>query len=264
MTTTQPQMMTKSFVVHPTTSADEHTTDHAQTMIFDGVHILKRVHRQNPPPSKPEPIPIDVDHPMHFDPADDSAYIDDPAMHQDAPAPNQEKKKRVIPQNALQCAVNHEQLMRQVLDMPISLPMKDMLGVSETMAKSFQELLKKSTDASQMTQTNMTTPAAQVFETNAQPQQATLKQYPLSIITVEVDGHPLDMIVDSGSEVNLVHRNIAKKTIQHPLDPTQSMNLHGATEGSSLMDGMIEQVPLRCGVWRHCDRCQLLGWKCPL
>src|SRR6266699_2024197 len=76
------------------------------------------------------------------------------------------------------------------------------------------------------------------------------------LLTLQVrhDGIPLLTIIDTGSELNLIQKEVAKKAIRLPIDLTQPVTMKDANGGSSMLKGYLPEVNLTCGsVSTICD-----------
>lgn len=189
-----------------------------------------------------EPMLVDIE-PTPFDVNDSDAYIEDDEDTIIIPMPTTERRKRTLAQTPLQRSLNGDHVIQQVLDTEISLPMRTVIGLSESLSKGIQDLLKKSTDPSQTIEqilapssnippTRPPTPAengrqnhAQVFETTIAPSRATITQAPLLTLNVETSGGVLKAINDCGSEVNLASRRVYDQFFESTARPNSDAHV---------------------------------------
>jgi len=66
-------------------------------------------------------------------------------------------------------------------------------------------------------------------------------------ITLECDGNPIEAIIDTGSQLNIVSEKICKSKIRRPIDFTASMSMNDANGGEGKLNGIVENVPLEYG-----------------
>ena len=69
----------------------------------------------------------------------------------------------------------------------------------------------------------------------------------LLTLQVQHEGVPLTAIIDTGSELNLIRNEVAKKAIKLPIDLTQPVTMKDANGGSGLLKGFLKEVTLTCG-----------------
>jgi hypothetical protein len=61
------------------------------------------------------------------------------------------------------------------------------------------------------------------------------------------DGKPISAIIDTGSQLNIVSRQVWKTQINHPIDVRRSISMNDANGGERKLQGLVENVPLTCG-----------------
>jgi hypothetical protein len=66
-------------------------------------------------------------------------------------------------------------------------------------------------------------------------------------LKMEIDQVPVIAIIDTGSQLNIVNTSLWKKTVQHPMDKTQSISMNDANGGKGILLGLVQNVPLHCG-----------------
>jgi len=50
-------------------------------------------------------------------------------------------------------------------------------------------------------------------------------------LKMEIDKVPVTAIIDTGSQLNIVNTNLWKRTVQRPMDKTQSISMNDANGG---------------------------------
>ena len=66
-------------------------------------------------------------------------------------------------------------------------------------------------------------------------------------VPVRVGRYIYNAIIDSGSEVNLIKRQVWEKDLKVPMDVSASMTLHDANGGTSTLKGIIPNLELKIG-----------------
>src|SRR6202044_1305010 len=66
-------------------------------------------------------------------------------------------------------------------------------------------------------------------------------------LKMEIDHIPVIAIIDTGSQLNIVNTALWKKTVQRPMDKTQSISMNDANGGKGVLLGLVQNVPLHCG-----------------
>jgi hypothetical protein len=64
---------------------------------------------------------------------------------------------------------------------------------------------------------------------------------------MECDGNPIQAIIDTGSQLNIVSERICKSLIRRPIDYTTSISMNDANGGEGKLTGVVENVPLDFG-----------------
>ena len=224
-----------------------------------------------PPTVKPKvttqtPTPVEVHKPILVNPEDSDAFMEDdfakttksrkPAtVKKDTPPatraaeqegekePTKERHARV---SDLQSRTNVQGILQKVLKAPITIEVGEILGVSKEMAHQVQEALKPRTQIARpigksLTASEIPTPvvAAASFVPRARGH--------LIYLHMECDDMPITAIIDTGSQLNVVHRAAWKGAIKRPMDITRQIKMGDANGGEGTLTGFIPNVPLRCG-----------------
>jgi len=66
-------------------------------------------------------------------------------------------------------------------------------------------------------------------------------------LKMEIDKVPVTAIIDTGSQLNIVNTNLWKRTVQRPMDKTQSISMNDANGGKGVLLGLVQNIPLVCG-----------------
>jgi hypothetical protein len=66
-------------------------------------------------------------------------------------------------------------------------------------------------------------------------------------LPLECDGRQVSAILDTGSQLNIVSKNVSEKIIRCPVNSHFSATMKDANGGAGRLAGRIDNVPLRCG-----------------
>ena len=64
---------------------------------------------------------------------------------------------------------------------------------------------------------------------------------------MQCDGRPITAIIDTGSQLNIVNKNICDTKIVRPVDSKDKISIADANGGQGKLEGMVKDVPLNCG-----------------
>ena len=216
------------------------------------------------------PTPIDVHQPS-FNPNDPRSFQEDPSLAKkakkdakgkeratqdhDVPMADAEAKKedkRSPRKSELQGIVNPKVVLDKVLNTPVTMAVGELLAVSKEVSQQVQEVIKvKSTKGPEKAM-------AQLAETGNFPASLTpisaavfpAKTKGLLIkLRMECDGMPLMAIIDTGSQLNIVHKKVYQNCITRirPIDVTRQITMGDANGGEGTLTGFVQNVPLSCG-----------------
>jgi hypothetical protein len=186
-----------------------------------------------------------------FDPANDAEIIEDEAIGHETRGPMkqpeakiEDKKQVLVPagerkpvprQSAVSAHVDPVNVMNQLLNTRITLAVGEVLGISRELSSMVSDSIKiKSTK----------TPSVPVgLATSFRPKTRGL----LIKITLECDGAPIEAIIDTGSQLNIVSESVYKSRIRRPIDQKSTVNMNDANGGERTLQGLVKNVPLTCG-----------------
>jgi hypothetical protein len=69
----------------------------------------------------------------------------------------------------------------------------------------------------------------------------------LTQLTLFCRDKAINAIIDTGSQINAVHRNIADTKVRIPIDMEREIVMNDVNGNSGILSGMIKNIPLRCG-----------------
>ena len=192
-----------------------------------------------------EQMPVDSNVPR-YDPSQDSQIIEDKngkrSSIQKKPQeehPNQAKlpDKRMARQSAISEHVNVLNVLDRVLNTRVEVAVGEIIGVSRELSNQLVNAMKfkspKAAEAAGFTAFSEGFPPA--------------SQGLLIKIRVECDGIPIEAIIDTGSQLNIVKESICKNRIKRPIDCNATMAMNDANGGKGRLNGIVKKVPLDFG-----------------
>ena len=150
------------------------------------------------------------------------------------------KAKPVGRQSELSAAVEENKVISNILDAPITLKIKEVLGTSPLLMNRFSDMMKpknaKPTSSALALNSNIISDEA-----------AKLIRLPL-----QIGNRHMTAIIDTGSELNILHKKVYESAISHlPIDTTKSKIMGDANGGFGELKGLVSNVPLICGSMIH-------------
>ena len=201
------------------------------------------------------PVPVDTRTPEYNGRTDDAIMEDivtrgaQPIRHEAHEVPIKGKPKEVVPanqqapekylrQSEVAAQVKPIGILKQVLDTRINLAIGEVLGISKDISALLGDKIKpKSTRPSVPIAASL--PVATSFFT---------KNRGLLIqLHMQCDGRPITAIIDTGSQLNIVNKNICDTKIMRPVDNKEKISIADANGGQGKLEGMVADVPLHCG-----------------
>ena len=170
-----------------------------------------------------------------------------------APEKMQIDKSRSGPrQSELTTQVNLNTVLDEILDTPIPLSIRKILGTSKELSSGMFDRVKLKNQPKQVPPAE---PAGRVLMNNSitgnTPTMRMLTKFEreaaenLIRLTFQCHGNPITAVIDTGSEINVVSSTIATERIPLPLD-TQNTTTMGDANGGGYLKGLISTVPLTC------------------
>jgi len=195
---------------------------------------------------KVEPVPVEV-HQPRYDPSKDSHIVEDknsraidnPKRSQNE-LPNEASQgtdKRAPRKSAITERVNVLGVLDQLLNAKVELAVGEVIGISREVAGQLSNVMKlKSVKGADSV--NLTT---QGNGFQAKSRGLLIK------ITLECDGRPIEAIVDTGSQLNIINEKISRAMVKRPIDCAATMVMSDANGGKKKLLGLLEDVPFDFG-----------------
>lgn len=182
-----------------------------------------------------------------FDPYDSDAIMEDPAVQpqQMKPKPKGNKtggktdiERRMPRQSELQTLTDTHKLFRKMMDTPVSLPIGDLFGVSKSLTNLMQDAIKPRPTKVGLAEEKRPLVAAAALA----PSKGSLIK-----LDISCNGRPITAIIDTGSQLNIVHKQIWRDIVRQPRDLTCSVTMNDANGGEGFLQGCVANIPLMCG-----------------
>ncbi|EIW51202.1 uncharacterized protein TRAVEDRAFT_137787, partial [Trametes versicolor FP-101664 SS1] len=185
-------------------------------------------------------VPVETQ-PMAFNPDNDVDMIDDRTLTQrkkPAPAePATMDKPRWAPRASdVSKTVDPVKIAEKLLDLPVTLPVREIAGCSREVASSLIDMLKlKKVD---------TVPVASILpRTNL----ITSRTGSLIRLQMECNFMPVTFIVDTGSQLNIISEAVCKNIVRRPINLGAAIAMKDANGGTGHLLGLVENIPLKLG-----------------
>lgn len=186
--------------------------------------ISEDVEMASPPPSRPPLKNITPHNQARSPPKEKSA--------QQSLDTVPEKTRSGPRQSAVSAQANTSKLVKGILDLEVSVPLRDLLGSSKEINQGLQNEIKLK---------NKVTPVA-----NQITAERPLSEDALITVPLICNGQSLSGIIDTGSQLNIMREEIAN-WLQLPIDRTVQIRMNDANGGEGQLIGMIPDVTLMSG-----------------
>ena len=200
------------------------------------------------------PVPVEARRP-EYDGSRDNEIMEDlsnrhaqPKARESKEAPGRSNPKEGIPagqqqekhprQSEVAAQVKPVGVLNQVLNTRIDLAIGEVLGISKELSALLGDKIKPKS-------TKLPVPIAASLPIATSV--LTKDRGPLIQLHMQCDGRPITAIIDTGSQLNIVNKNICEDIILRPIDNTGKISIADANGGQGKLEGMIANVPLHCG-----------------
>ena len=157
--------------------------------------------------------------------------------------PESKPPKRQARKSELSSKINDSQVISKLLDVSVPIKLGEILAVSPRVANTVSEMMRPRNQATLKT-------SAPVFKFSDRrdilPKALTYRSGLIRVL-LNTCGRTLRAIIDTGSELNVVNKNLCGPVVQQPTDCTARMSMADAGGGETPLTGVVEQVPLSCG-----------------
>jgi len=195
-----------------------------------------------------EPVPLEV-HKPRYDATDDKDIIEDNGRDQrstqikpleSSDLTGQAPKasdKRAPRKSAISAHVDPFKLLNHVLNAKVELAVGEVFAVSRELSNLLAESIKPKSTKAQVP-VGLTTSGSGF---RAKTRGLLIK------VTMECDGNPIQAIIDTGSQLNIVNEQVCKSLIRRPIDYTAAISMNDANGGEGKLAGIVDNVPLDFG-----------------
>ena len=195
-----------------------------------------------------EIVPVEVERPR-FDASKDDQIVEDKAKEgkiqkgskDELPEEGKLTEKKPGRQSAISEHVNVLGVLDQVLNAKVELAVGEVIGVSRELSGQLANAIKFRALKS-MEPSGLTTLSAQGLSPNRTKTRGLLIK-----IMMECDGRPIEAIIDTGSQLNIVSEKACKSSILRPIDCSVSISMNDANGGEGKLEGLVREVPLSFG-----------------
>jgi len=141
-------------------------------------------------------------------------------------------EKRVPRKSAVAAHVNPFNVLNHVLNTKVELAVGEIFGVSRELSTMLADSIKIKPQ-----------PPAVGIATSFRTKTRGL----LIKLSMECDGAPIEAIIDTGSQLNVVSEAAWNSKIRRPIDRKKATSMSDANGGERNLMGIVENVPLNCG-----------------
>jgi hypothetical protein len=159
------------------------------------------------------------------------------------PEQNGERRVAGVRQSEVSSQVKPLGVLNQVLNTRIELAIGEVLGISKDLSALLGDKIKPKT----------TKPSAPIVTSLQVATSFYTKNRGLLIqLHMQCDGRPITAIIDTGSQLNIVSKNICDSKIMRPVDNKEKISIADANGGQGKLEGIVKNVPLHCGEVATC------------
>jgi predicted XRE-type DNA-binding protein len=135
-------------------------------------------------------------------------------------------------QSEIPLGLGETEVVDSILRTPVTLSFREILGTSRELADKLSDMIKR--------------------KNIKQPQVSSVMDIPrdrarLLRLPMKCGENYISAIIDTGSMLNVVKRDIYQKCIKLPMDPARTLTMNDANGGASQLVGLVVNVPLSCG-----------------
>jgi len=190
-----------------------------------------------------DPVPVEV-HKPRYDGGRDDQIIEDvlsPAskdilMREAGPLKADGDKtieRRPLRKSAISSHIDPFQILDHVLGTKVELCVGEVLGVSRELSGLLADSIRFKTQPS--------APVGLATSFRTKTRGLLIK------LSMQCDGLPIQAIIDTGSQLNIVSEAVCNSKIRRPIDRKTSVSMNDANGGEGSLHGIVENVPLNCG-----------------
>jgi predicted XRE-type DNA-binding protein len=135
-------------------------------------------------------------------------------------------------QSKISLGLGETEVVDSILRTPVTLSFGEILGTSRELADKLSDMIER--------------------KNVKQPQVSSVMHIPrdrarLLRLLMKCGENYISAIIDTGSMLNVVKREVYQKCIKLPMDPARTLTMNDANGGASQLVGLVANVPLSCG-----------------
>ena len=155
--------------------------------------------------------------------------------------------------------VDTKDVIQEILDTPVSLKLRNILGTSKELSNGFNNVIKfknlnikppTSLAIHQVYNSAENKNESMEMEDNYEPDyedEDRPEEKALIKLNLYCNGKPITAVIDTGSQLNIISEEVANAIVQLPINLAKNVAMGDASGNSSKLEGLIKKVPLRCG-----------------
>ena len=161
---------------------------------------------------------------------------------------------KAVRKSEVQMQANPRELLERLLNAPITIGIGDLLAVSKPMTQMVQDSIR---ERPRPGPEKAVVHAAQASDNdvNVERPMVATATFPFAprtrghLIKVKMhcEGVSMIAIIDTGSQLNIVHKRVWQHALRYPMDLSRKIVMNDANGGEGLLQGFIPDVPLTCG-----------------
>lgn len=217
-----------------------------------------RLKMHEAPDESREPVPVDArkTREVRFDNGDEMDGVEETGVpvlprtrgpgERKGPPGIKNPISKVLPKNGRQSAISsevqHSHVVDHLLDLQVTMPLRQVLGTSREVCSELVDRLKpRNTKIPLVGIVRNDVPGKVMTNVVARARNGLIE------LRVECDGRPITAVIDTGSQLNIVDQEISDTFIRRPIDTKQGILMNDANGGVSELAGLIANVPLTLG-----------------
>jgi len=166
---------------------------------------------------------------------------------------SKEKTRSGPRQSEVSSQVDSKAVIQGILDTPVALLLQNLLGSSKELSMTLQEMIRvRNNPQPPIPGTSIFPAKINSIGVKGKPKLAR-KNGMLIHLPLTYNNHPLDAVIDTGSELNVISKSLALTVLQLPIDLTKGIYMNDANGGAGYLKGLIEDVVLECGPVKTCS-----------
>lgn len=194
-----------------------------------------RVPMQKLTPVETQPTTFNPDNDIEM--IEDRTQVQGPRRNPNNTEPPAGDKPRWVPRvSEVSKTIDPAKIAEKLLDLPITLPVREIAGSSKEIASSLIDMLKlKKPEPTAATSISPTTHLV------------TTHTAPLIRLEMECNFKPVTFIVDTGSQLNIISEKVCKNIVRKPINTGEAITMNDANGGTGRLLGLVEDIPLKIG-----------------